>query len=182
MAQQQAMQQAVIQKEFAARQAAQAVAEQGSMHVHDEIQAQGQVHVPGGAAVTQDVLVSRPVDESQVKEIVNIEDLWKAFETTSQSWPLIMEMQAKVLTVERSISRYKEQGVTIAKLPLYYSQMLDGLSEQNPSMLNQPFDKLVQFMAIMEYDFDNGTDRDQLGRKLLGDQAWMANRHRLGLQ
>ena len=147
-----------------------------------ELQMHGQVNaIMPERDVTLDVLVPAPIDESQVKDVVDIEDLWKTFATTSENWPLIMEIQAKVLTVDRWIHQYQEKGVTISKPPLYYAQMIDGLSQQNPAMLNQPFDKLLQFMAIVEYDFDNGTDKDQLAKKFLGEQVWKSNRHRLGL-
>ncbi len=191
--QQRAVQQAVMQRQLAEQTALQAAAGAGQ-----ELQMHGQVNAPGAGPelqmhgqlnavlpegeITKDVLVPAPVDESQVKDIVDIEDLWKNFETTSENWPLIIETQAKVLTVDRCIYQYKEKGITISKPPLYYAQMIDGISQQNPALLNQPFDKLLQFMAIMEYDFDNGTDRDQLAKKLLGEQGWKSNRHRLGLE
>ena len=148
-----------------------------------ELQMHGQVNaIMPERDVTLDVLVPAPIDESQVKDVVDIEDLWKTFETTSENWALIMEIQAKVLTVDRWIHQYQEKGVTIRKPPLYYAQMIDGLSQQNPAMLNQPFDKLLQFVAIVEYDFDNGVDKDQLAQKFLGEKAWKSNRHRLGLE
>ena len=172
--QQRAIQQAMIQKQLAAQAAAGA---------GPELQMHGQINaiMPEGE-VTQDILVPMPIDESQVKEVVDIEDLWNTFETTSNNWPLIMEPQAKVLTVDRWIHQYQEKGITISKSPAYYAQMIDGISEQNPALLNQPFEKLLQFMAIVEYDFDNGTDKDQLAKKFLGEQAWKSNRHRLGLE
>lgn len=182
--QQRALQQAVMQRR-AALQAAGAGPElqmHGQVHLPIAGEVGGQVNVSGlEGRVTQNILVSEPIDESQVKDIVNIEDLWKTFETTSENWPLIMETQAKVLTVDRAIYQYKEKGVTISNPPLHYVQMIDGASEQNPALLNQPFENLLQFMAIIEYDFDNGTDRDQLAKELLGEQGWKSNRKRLGL-
>ena len=131
--------------------------------------------------ITKDILIPVPIDESQVKDVVAIEDLWKAFETSSENWPLIIDPQAKILTIERSIHQYKEKGITISKPASDYAPMIDGMSQENPAMLSQPFDKIMQFVAIMEYDFNNGADKDQMAKKLLGDQGWKANRQRLGL-
>ena len=174
VAQQRAMQQRAVQQAVMQRRLAAGAGPELQMH------GEANAIMPEGE-VTQDILVPAPVDESQVQDVVDIEDLWKTFETTSENWPLILDPQAKVLTVDRWIHQYQEKGITISKPPLFYSQIIDGISQQNPSLLNQPFDKLLQFMAIVEYDFDNGTDRDQLAKKFLGEQAWKSNRHRLGL-
>lgn len=194
--QQRALQQALMQRRLAEQGALQSAGAGPELQMHGQIRpASGGTHLPvtgeiGGRVnvvgpegeVTQNVLVSESIDESQVKDIVNIEDLWKTFETTSENWPLIMETRAKILTVDRAIYQHKEKGATISNPPLHYVQMIDVASAQNPALLNQPFNQLLQLMAIMEYDFDNGTDRDQLAQKLLGEQGWKSNRHRLGLE
>ena len=168
------------------RQAAPQIAQQKAIHQRAVQQAvmQRQFAVPTRLPIAGEIGGQANAimpDESQVKEVVDIENLWKTFETTSENWPLIMETQAKVLTVDRGIHQYQEKGITIAKPPLYYAQMIDGISQQNPALLKEPLDKLLQFVAIVEYDFDNGTDKDQLAKKFLGEQVWKSNRHRLGL-
>lgn len=186
-AQQQAIQRAVIQRQIQQQAAVEATVRVKELQMHGQArlpiegEIDWQVNIPHEGEITKDVLVPVPIDETQVKDIVNIEDLWKTFEINSENWPLIMEMQAKVLTVDRWIYQYKEKGVSINKPPGHYVQMIDGMSQQNPVLLNQPFDRLLQLMAIMEYDFDNGVDKDQLAKKILGEQAWQANRQRLGL-
>ena len=192
--QQRALQQAVMQRQIAlqarlpitAEVDGQAAGAGLELQIHGQargpitVRPSGQVHLPISGEVGGQAIVES-IDESQVKDIVDIEDLWKNFEITSENWPLVMETQAKLLTVDRAIYQYKEKGVTIVKPPLHYVQMIDGASEQNPALLIQPFDNLLQFMAIMEYDFDNGADRDQLAKELLGEPGWKANRQRLGL-
>lgn len=186
MAQQRAVMeyQAMQQAQMAAHVAAQAALQQPSTQqaLIQQMLPQGgnlTVHVP--TPPPQDITVTEQIDESQVRDIVNIEDLWTSFEKDSQAWPLIMEMKAKILTVSKYVDHYRVQGITIAKPPIYYAQMIDGMSQENPALLAQPFPSLLQFCAIMEYDFSNGVDKDLMAKKLLGEQGWQANRRRLGM-
>ena len=197
MMQQRAVQQAMMQRQVAMQQMAQqaAVEQVATQEValkqaaaarlqNGQAQIQGQGEIPFGSIqtdVTADVLVSRSTPPVEVKDIVSIEDLWKTFETSSENWPLIIDAQAKVLTMDLYIQIYKTKGISISKPPEYYAQMIDGMSQENPTMLSQPMDKVLQIMAIMEYDFDNGADKDQMAQKILGEQGWRANRQRLGL-
>jgi hypothetical protein len=86
--------------------------------------------------------------------------------------------KAKVLTVSEYIQRFSDEGAHISQPPEHYAQMIDQMSGQNPDMLNMPFGQLLQIMAIIEYDFDNGMDKDALAKKVLGESGYEANKKR----
>ena len=45
--------------------------------------------------------------------------------------------------------------------------------------LDAPFMNVLSYAAIVEYDFDNGEDKDALARKVLGEEQFTSNRRRL---
>ncbi len=108
--------------------------------------------------------------------------LFSRLDQSSEVWTQISDMRVKMLTVSRYIELFQQQGVRITKPALYYAQLIDVMARQDPSMLANPFTNVLRAVAIMEYDFDNGTSKDALARSLLSGQAYIANRRRLGLQ
>ena len=113
------------------------------------------------------------------QETVDLADVWKKLDKRSTAWTLLVDDQAKVLTVSEYIERFQKQGVKINKDPMYYVGMLDQMVTQNPDMLKRPFWELLQMAAIMEYDFDNGMDKDLLAKHVLGQAGFEANKKRL---
>ncbi|MBP7162845.1 MAG: hypothetical protein KBB26_04860, partial [Candidatus Omnitrophica bacterium] len=64
----------------------------------------------------------------------------------------------------------------------YYVGLIDSMSRESPDMLTQPFDRVLQIVAIDEYDYENGQDKDMLAYQILGSkEAVIQNRQRLGL-
>ncbi|MCA9400010.1 MAG: hypothetical protein KC713_00155 [Candidatus Omnitrophica bacterium] len=113
-------------------------------------------------------------------EVITMDHLWRRLDHSSEVWNEMIDSQPKELTVARQIEIYRQEGVTIRKQPSHYVQLIDDMSRQNPDILSNPFRDVVKFMAIIEYDFDNGMDRDLLVRRLLGEQGYQSNRRRLG--
>jgi hypothetical protein len=117
-----------------------------------------------------------------VAEEVNLNQLLSALNQSSEPWTLMIDPEAKVVVVQQYIKKYRQQNIAINKDPVLYVQMIDDMAQNNPQMLQQPFERLLQIMAIIEYDFDNGQDKDALAFKVLGNrEAVMQNRARLGL-
>ena len=119
-----------------------------------------------------------PLGFETVADEVDISDVWKKLDVDSRAWSLLIDNQAKVATVADFIDRFAKIGVKITKSPMEYVQIIDQMALQNPSLLKNPFKDLLQLAAIMEYDFDNGTDKDLLARKFLGSQLYEANKKR----
>ncbi len=186
MAQQrQAQQRAAEQQAFQQRQQTiyqEALGQRQAQQQAMQVAAARQAAAVGQLKAQQTIIFHEEIDASQIQDTTTIAQIWKAMERSSEVWLLMMENDAKALTVTRQIDLYKQQeGVTISKDPAYYVQMIDGISAENPSLLNRPFKEVLRFVAILEYDFDNGEDKDTLALKLLGDKMYEANKTRLGL-
>ena len=118
----------------------------------------------------------------QVKDVVDINDLIASFETSSQAWPLIIDQEAKSVVISAYIDQYRKQGIGINKSSVYYAELIDAMTQQSADMLNQPLKQVLKILAILEYDFNNGQNKDDLALKILGNQqAVMQNKKRLGL-
>jgi len=116
----------------------------------------------------------------RVEEVVDISQIWKEFETSSETWVLMMDLEPKEITVNRYIDWYRQQGIYIRKPSLQYVQTIDDMSAAHPDLLKKPFHEVLQLVAIVEYDFDNGIDRDLMAREILGEDGYVANKRRLG--
>ena len=128
-----------------------------------------------------------PVKENQVQS--SLEEsapppeflrLYQQFNTTSRAWTDISDMQVKMILVAGSIDSYRQQGVIIRKSPLYYAGYIDVIVQQNPDFLDNPLSNILRIIAIMDYDFDNGQNKDQMAYTLLGADSYKANKKRLG--
>lgn len=135
----------------------------------------------GAAALTAGM--NRPfenVSDDTIRQVVGINELWKKLDEKAAAWTLIIDRYAKVLTIKEYTERFRQEGIKISQPPDYYARMIDDMAQANPSMLNRPFKELMQILAIMEYDFDNGMDRDTLARQALGEEFYRTNKKRLG--
>ncbi|MBF0522243.1 MAG: hypothetical protein HQL24_04215 [Candidatus Omnitrophica bacterium] len=121
---------------------------------------------------------SEPV---KIEDVISITDLWQRLSSSSEAWTLMVDSEPKELTVQKYIDIYREKNVYIRKPAKYYVDMIDNISLKNPELLKNPFNEVLRFVAVVEYDFDNGQDRDQLARHMLGEKMYQDNRKRLGL-
>ncbi len=122
------------------------------------------------------------VPSSYVKDVVSVSDLWASLDKSSKAWPLLIDKKAKAVTISHYMQKLAGEGGKIQKDPMHYAQMIDDMSKQNPSMLLQPLMDLVRIMAIIEYDFDNGLDKNALAHQIFTDEkSFQANKKRLGL-
>ena len=115
---------------------------------------------------------------SDVKDVVDLSEVWKKLDKKSTVWTLLIDDQSKVLTISEYIDRFQKQGVKISAPPTHYVQMIDQIVGSNPQMLQRPFGELLQIAAIVDYDFDNGMNKDDLARKVLGEEGFEANKKR----
>jgi len=101
-------------------------------------------------------------------------------QNSSEIWTQISDTRIKMLIVSRYIDLYRRQGVVIRKPVIYYTQLIDSMSSGNSTLLHQPFARVLEVAAILEYDFNNGQNKDALALKILGSrEAVMKNRERL---
>ena len=123
-----------------------------------------------------------PVAVSNAQDMVDLTEVWKRLDKKSTVWSLLMDEQSKVLTVAEYMDRFRKQGVKINEPPMHYVSLINQIVRENPQMLERPFGELVQIVAIVDYDFDNGMDKDMLARKVLGEAGFQANKRRFTQQ
>jgi exonuclease VII large subunit len=190
--QQQAYQQAVIRRQQTERQAYEQAlqqralvqqaynkaAQEGLRNIQQQQQAVFQsVETPAIQAPTYGNLFYEP----PVAEVVNITDIWDQMEHNSHSWRLMIDMEPKALTIQRMIERLGSQDIRIRKAPAHYVQIIDTMAFQNPQLLDQPFEDILKVVAIVEYDFDNGQNKDALARQIFTDEkSFLEKKKRLG--
>lgn len=124
----------------------------------------------------------RFIENSKPAEVVDIVEILGELETSSEVWDLIMDTDAKVAIVEKYIKEYRKRGILILKPAADYVHLIDIMSKEDPGVLGNPFYVVLKLFAIMEYDYDNGMDRDQMARELLGPEAYETNLRRMGIQ
>jgi hypothetical protein len=137
-------------------------------------------HAVQAAAVAGQVAAQgpRPADQGE-DTVVDIKDLWAALDRSSDSWDQIVDREVKLLTVAEYIDRFRRRNITIRKPAGHYTGLIDALAAQQPGFLSAPFMNVLSYAAIMEYDFDNGTDKDTLARSVLGKEQFESNRTRV---
>ncbi|HOY08627.1 MAG TPA: hypothetical protein PLB05_00960 [Candidatus Omnitrophota bacterium] len=107
-----------------------------------------------------------------------IQDLFR----TSRAWTLMVDADAKEAVVAYFLKEFRGKGIVIQKPAWYYAGLIESMSQESPEMLAQPFDRVLQVVAIIEYDYENGQDKDMLAYQILGSkEAVVQNRQRLGL-
>ncbi len=122
------------------------------------------------------------ITEPVVEDVVDLRSIWKELEFSSEVWKMMIDNEPKLITVENYIKLYAKKGIIIRNSPQHYVDMIDEMAFNNAGMLKNPFYEVMRFVAIIEYDFDNGGDRDAMARKVLGDKVYYSNRQRLGLE
>lgn len=113
--------------------------------------------------------------------VVSMKDVLKSLETSSKAWTLMIDRDPKIFVIMQYMDYFKENRVKIKKSADYYVDLIDAMAAQDPAMLKNPFKNVFQLVAILEYDFDNGQDKDKMVINLLGRDGFLQNKKRLGL-
>jgi hypothetical protein len=92
-----------------------------------------------------------------------------------------LEWEEKVTALKYAIDWLRQtKNAAIIKSPEFYARRMDETLRERPEFKLTPLPKALLFLAVAEYDYYAGMDRDQLARQLLGPD-YEANRRRLGL-
>lgn len=124
-------------------------------------------------------IIKEDVAPQEIKDIVDISDIFKALETSSKAWVLMIDAEAKEMVVQHFIDTFRQQNAVIRKPAHTYVPLIDEMARNQPQMLENPFENILRLTAIMEYDFDIGQDKDALAKKVLGEKAYIENKKRL---
>ncbi|MFT5169686.1 MAG: hypothetical protein ACI8Q2_000297 [Candidatus Omnitrophota bacterium] len=120
--------------------------------------------------------------EPVIGEVLPLKDVWKELEVSSEIWGLMIDDEPKRVTVENYVRLFAKKGISIRKDPGEYLRLIDEMAQSNVQLLSTPFHNVLRFVAIVNYDFDNGVDRDVLAKQLLGEAGYLSNRRRLGIE
>jgi len=161
---------------------AQAIINANNAALSSEAQSTGVIQTPA-QTVSPSEAPQAPVDTTpasppDVQDVVDLTEVWKKLDKKSTVWQLLIDDQAKLSTVSEYIGRFQKEGVTIKESPMHYVQMIDEIAGANPQMLQKPFGEVIQILAIVDYDFDNGMDKDTLAKSVLGEAGYEANKKR----
>jgi len=130
-------------------------------------------------------LLSEPAagkqEDTLTQTQVDITRLINSFKVASLKWTEVLDQRTKEKIVSFFIAEFKKNNIIIKKDSSHYVGIIDNMSRQNPDLLNNSFDKILQIVSIIEYDFDNGQDKDLMAQKILGTQGYIRNKERLGL-
>jgi hypothetical protein len=89
----------------------------------------------------------------------------------------------KKKAVQAIMDFYKtRQNIAILKSVDFYVQKVDESFNTNPTIRALPLPVVLQILSVMEYDFYNGENKDELAKKILGDKMYEANKERLRLE
>lgn len=116
------------------------------------------------------------VEEAYINPVV-YELIMNELMQSVEKWPKLDNVH-KVNAVKGFIVFLKKQdNATILNEPEFYVERADGMLEQNPDFPNN-FPSLLMVLAVMDYDYDNGEDKDELAKRILGEQLYTANKMR----
>ena len=85
----------------------------------------------------------------------------------------------KKQAVDAVIGLYKNRdNVAILNAGDFYATKIDETLKANPPVINMDIMTMLRILAVMEYDFYNGENKDALAKKLLGEKGFTENQMR----
>jgi hypothetical protein len=116
-------------------------------------------------------------DEKAINPVV-FELVMNELVRSSEKWNgLDPNMKQRAIEGFLVLMRNRENA-RISKPADYYTARLDEMLAQNPNS-QQNIPTILKVITIMDYDFDNGQDKDRLALEYLGPKLYEANKARL---
>lgn len=94
------------------------------------------------------------------------------------TWPTLNPEDQKLAVAAVIQLLGQQQQGKITRPPAYYAQRINQTILGNQEVLDMPLDRVVVIMAVMDYDFDNGQDKEKLAEQVLGPAMYAANKAR----
>ncbi|HOW59986.1 MAG TPA: hypothetical protein PLO78_09720 [Candidatus Omnitrophota bacterium] len=109
-------------------------------------------------------------------------DMMNQLSQNMSLWPR-MNQDEKKLAVSAVIGLYKtRENSAILNTPEFYVGKIDDTLKSDPSVSNLSIMAMLRILAIMEYDYYNGQDKDTLARQILGEKGFTENQRRRQLE
>lgn len=93
------------------------------------------------------------------------------------SWPSLNPEDQR-LAVAAVIQLLGQQRGKISRPPAYYADRINQTLQTSKEILGMSLDRVVVIFAVMDYDFENGQDKDLLAQEILGPSMYAANKAR----
>ena len=132
----------------------------------------------GGTKNAPNAILKASFQLEEYDEEMDFDALWEELAVSSEIWMRLVDREIKGLIVQTYIDWYLEQGIAIKNPVVDYMLLLDNMALHNADLFEQSFQNVLMFVAVMEYDFDNGENKDQLAQRILGRQLYEENRKR----
>jgi hypothetical protein len=90
-----------------------------------------------------------------------------------------MSTDEKKQAVTAVVMVYRNRdNIAILNTPDFYVDRISETLLTNPTVSNMDIMTMLRILAVMEYDFYNGENKDELARRILGDKAYAENQLR----
>ncbi len=81
----------------------------------------------------------------------------------------------KLKAAQMGIAFYgTRSNIAILKPANFYVAKIDETLQQNPSATGMGLLGMLKILSVMEYDFYNGQDKDELAKQVLGEKVYQA--------
>ncbi len=128
----------------------------------------------GFSAVT--VLTAARKDDN--KKNPPIEEKMNELAASAQSWnTLSAQEKTQAVSLIIDLYRVRENGTPTKSVDFYVKKIDESLAK-DPTMSTLGLPVIVKLLAVMEYDYYNGQDKDQLAKQLLGPTIYEENKKR----
>jgi len=99
-----------------------------------------------------------------------------------QIWDDLNESE-KAEAVSGVIGLYRTRNnVAILREPEFYIKQIDQTIRSNPTMRGMGIVTVMRILSVMEYDYYNGQNKDELAKEVLGEKMYEANKMRLRMR
>ncbi len=95
-----------------------------------------------------------------------------------QNWQSLHpdDQRLAVAAIMQLLAQQKRGTMTLP--PAYYADRINQTMQVNQEVMTMPLDRVLVIMAVMDYDFDNGQDKELLAQEVLGPSMYAANKAR----
>lgn len=106
------------------------------------------------------------------------EQMMNQLSVNSLAWGQLKPADKK-RAIDAVIQLYRVRDNTAIMNPSdFYVQKTDETIAGDPGVANLDLPQIIKILAVMEYDFYNGQNKEELAKQVLGDKMYEANRLR----
>ncbi len=122
--------------------------------------------------------VMEPKQESTQNSGMAFGDMMNQLSQNMALWDK-MSADEKKQAVTAVVMVYRNRdNIAILNTPDFYVDRISETLLTNPTVSNMDIMTMLRILAVMEYDFYNGENKDELARRILGDKAYAENQLR----